>query len=63
STLVVRWQRKDGAWMQRQEDNAFVFPPGASKLVLPLNVTSQLTKNDGCWFDNVALHPRRMIAG
>ena len=71
-TLVIRWQRADGAWTQWQEDRTFVFgpgtnawrrafgvvtvPPGAGKVVLLLNVTGQLTENDACWFDNVALH-------
>jgi len=71
-SLIIRWQKEDGAWTQPQEDKTFLFKPGASewrqafgvvtvpsqaaKLLILLNVTSQLSDQDVCWFDNVELY-------
>jgi hypothetical protein len=74
-TLTVRWQKENGAATQRQQDKTFAFqptsgewqqafgvvtvPPDAARLVVQLNVGGQVTDEDVCWFDNVALYRLR----
>ncbi len=71
-TLVVRWQTADSRWTREPDDRTFAFkphegewrrafgvvtvPPGAGKLVILLDVTGQVTEDDVCWFDSLALH-------
>ena len=70
--LMIRWQKADGSWVRWDADATFTFsgsrdgwaqafgvvtvPDNAGKLVVLLKAEHQMSTNDVCWFDNIALY-------
>ncbi len=70
--LTIRWQSADGKWMHEVDDRTFTFvdgkgewksasgvvivPPNVGQLVVLLDVRSQKTDDDACWFDDVEVY-------
>lgn len=71
-SLMIRWQTADNKWTKYHLDQYFTFtktqanwqkaagvvtvPQDVSKMVILLNVKSQLNDSDVCWFDNLKIY-------